>query len=226
MTRFASHGSISRSFAKALLPLALLAVLGSCFVLEDEELKTTVKYWIYDAFQGNTRRNLMLGSSSIARLDAEKYVSECGAWLNRGIGNSTISGLRRYLRYSPLSIAPFNILLYTGENDISRGLSVDNTIRQYKDLLQYLLDSYPKSRLHVIALKPSPARKAFWAEFSATNQAIAKFLAGTPQAFFHEPVWPPFAENNPAAFLPDGIHLTDRGYDIFVTQVRKACKSN
>ena len=83
--------------------------------INSEALSTKLKYMLEDVTTKHGSKNLMLGSSTIKKIDQKQYL-ECGTWLNRGIGNSYISNLSNYLKISPLSISPPKILLYAGEN--------------------------------------------------------------------------------------------------------------
>ena len=194
------------------------------FVVDDEVQSSTLSYLIDDAMIDGGNRDLMLGSSTIKRLNQHQFL-KCGFWLNRGIGNSTISSLRSYLSLTPLSINPSKILLYAGENDISKGISVTETIEAYKRLVKILLNKYPGSKLHVIAIKPSPSRRIHWNEFSMVNNSLEIYAKEFSQVYFHP--HPTGSKGfNRESFENDGVHLTDQGYSIFTIGINKVCKTN
>ncbi len=206
----------------------LLAIIGFTLhmTVKNEALKTSMKYLYKDAVIGRVNSSLMLGSSSIMRLDPKKYIN-CVTWLNRGIGASTISDIKRYITISPLSITPPEILIYAGENDISQGLSARKTIQAYKELLLLLRDKYPDSNLHVIAIKLSPSRKSNWDKFRIVNDALKTYLSHTQRSYFHSPNWDDKGYRNSNSFTDDGVHLTHYGYSVFTSGVNKLlCKTN
>jgi lysophospholipase L1-like esterase len=144
-------------------------------------LSTTLEYLVQDYTEATQASNLMLGSSSIRKLDAS-LLADCGSWLNIGIGNSSIADLIRYLRLSPLEIKPARILLYAGENDIARGMSVPESYAEYLALLDLLTSRFPNSDVHILSIKPSPRRAAHWDKFDALNTRLRQHAASTPQA--------------------------------------------
>lgn len=192
--------------------------------INSEALSTKLKYMLEDVTTKHGSKNLMLGSSSIKKLDQNKHLA-CGRWLNRGIGNSSISNLSNYITISPLSINPSKILLYAGENDISNGMNTSEATSAYKMLIANLTNKYPDSDVHVIAVKPSPTRQAYWSEFSDFNDKLEAELEGRKYLFFHSH---PKGDTgyDSSSFSFDGIHLTEQGYEVFTSGFNKTCKTN
>lgn len=209
----------------ALILLILLLVGFTFFLFNNQELKVLAGYIFEDVFLESSDQDLMLGSSSILRLKPREHL-RCGFWLNRGIGNSTISSLKRYIYISSLFHTPTKILIYAGENDISKGSSVARTIREYEELLLYILKKYPVAELHVIAIKPSPARRDFWDKFQRVNEALEKYLGQIQRAYFHSPNWNAQTEKELASFTNDGVHLTYHGYTLFTSEINKLCRNH
>jgi len=187
-----------------------------------EVLETTLSYIIEDFFIDHADKNLMLGSSSIKRLDHLKYLS-CGSWVNRGIGNSVIEDLSRYVDFTPLSIKPKIILLYAGENDISRGINTETTINAMKALIDTLIEKFPESSIHIIAIKPSPKRELFWKDFHVVNGNVKKYVQSLNSVFFHSH-FKQDNKNKSLNFVADGVHLSDNGYRVFTKGVKEACE--
>ena len=175
-----------------------------------------------DYTEATQASNLMLGSSSIRKLDAS-LLADCGSWLNIGIGNSSIADLIRYLRLSPLEINPARILLYAGENDIARGMSVPESYAEYLALLDLLTSRFPNSDVHILSIKPSPRRAAHWDKFDALNTRLRQHAASSvsngngkskskskssnEKVFFH-PFQAPAHMPLKSLFTQDGVHLT------------------
>lgn len=204
--------------------ITIAAVTVGITIRKDEVLSTTLAYLVQDYRHRAQTDNLMLGSSSIRRLDVT-LLSDCGSWLNRGIGNSIIPDLRRYLRVSPLAISPSRILIYAGENDVARKRSVQESFEEYVLLLDQLIEKFPTAQIHMIGIKPSPSRKAAWEGFSALNDKLQQYAQLHERLFFH-----PFNVSDEthlkSLFTTDGIHLTRQGYQTLISGVAAQCKAN
>jgi len=212
--------------AKLIISTVLFVFICTTVVLitKNEVVSSYIQYVFEDITTEHGNKNLMLGSSTIKKLNQKKYLN-CGRWLNRGIGNSTISNLSTYLSVSPLSINPSQILLYAGENDISRGLSSDETTNTYKKFLSYLSSEYPDSSIHVLAIKPSPKRQAHWSKFSTVNNTLEAELKDMENVTFHTHPKGEQGFGN-SSFIDDGIHLTEEGYSMLTAGLREICKTN
>ncbi len=218
-----------------LLVFCLLLAFFIRVVLSNEAVRVTAHYLIEDIKNSYGQSNLMLGSSTIQKLGhnygqqidqrfEKSGLQNCGLWLNRGIGNSTISTLHRYLKSTRLAIDPPIVLLYAGENDISFGDTVDEAFKKYKQLLQRLIDTYPESEIHIIAIKPSPERRAYWTKFKQLNARIRAYVNAKPSIIFHSHVESDW-ESHSANFQQDGVHLTEHGYGLFMAGIEQVCRT-
>jgi len=211
---------------KTIIIFFCLLVFSVILVInQDEVFETRLKYFWTDTLIDNSTKNLLLGSSSIARLDVKKYLA-CGDWLNRGIGSSDISDIKSYIEYSFLSISPANIILYVGDNDVATGTQVEIVISEYIDLISVLKHKYPKSKLHLLLIKPSPARQGYWYKFQLVNKAIIQYALGNANIFTYNDLWSKKLDDMATYFVNDGVHLSDRGYELFVLGVNKKCTQN
>lgn len=225
MKGLASMMKISIKVSVAILLLFTVFAIFFYKVKNNEVISTTLLYVYQDFFvEADKPNNLMLGSSTIRKIDSKKFLA-CGPWLNRGIGNSTLSVLENYLSITPLAIIPAKILLYAGENDISRGDSIESTIHSYKELIQSLLVEYPGSDVHIIAIKPSPKRRKYWESFGIVNSALDVFSTESNNVYFHS-----YSNQEEgyglSSFASDGVHLSEEGYSVFTTGFNKGCKVN
>ena len=213
------------------IPLAatVIAAIAVCFygtwrgIQKNETLRTGIKYFIADIATVHTEDGLLIGSSTMRYMDQYKYLN-CGTWLNRGIGGTAISTLHLYLSFSPLSASPRHIVIYAGENDIVRGVTPEMTVDNYIRFLSRLREKYPESVLHVIAIKPSPARKRHWDGFYRVNSSMEAHLREIEKAFFHPGDWAETFYDSPLSFTGDGIHLDADGYIEFIKEINEICK--
>ena len=189
--------------------------------------RTILVYWYEDLTTTSSFGNLLLGSSSIRRLDSSKYL-RCGNWANRGIGSSTIPNIETYLKYSQSDIKPKNILIYGGENDLQDDKYKDRVFTTYVSLLENLSLKYPEALIHIVAIKPSMKRKDNWTHFVAVNSSLKTYSESHKHILFHEPEWLEVYESGMdretnAWFLEDGIHLSNAGYLAFAGPVNTNC---
>ncbi len=216
---------------KSFIGLAILAMLAGSYLYIGPSRPmviagTTLTYLLAD-LAGKDDTNLMLGSSSVQRLEPSVYLA-CGSWSNRGIGASTIPDIERYLTFRPSGMDPANIVLYAGENDIHQKGHKDTTLTSYIRLLDKISTRFPNSLVHIMAIKPSLARENSWAYFKTMNSTLKSYSQSKTHLIFHEPEWVELygtnvnRENQPW-FLSDNVHLTDAGYRAFAKPINSSC---
>lgn len=195
MAAFASWHSLNRSTQSVLL-----------YIVKD--LQTTAAPPV----------NLLLGSSTLARLDTSPFNS-CGTWLNRAVGNSQLADIRNYLNWNPVQHQPQHILLYGGENDIAQSTPASQVASEYTFLLQQLMALYPGAHIHILAIKHSPARQQYWSAFDEVNAKLQAYATLQPQLHYYA------NKLLQMDFTADGIHLTGEGYRRFLHGVTLQCKA-
>jgi lysophospholipase L1-like esterase len=204
--------------------LLCILVLGLLLykTLGTKVMTTSTKHLLVDLVSHRHETNLLLGSSSVAHLDVKRLL-HCDRWLNRGIGGATLRDIVSYLTLTPLSIQPSAVVIYAGENDISSGLTIRQTVAEYRQLLDLVSERYPDSEIHILAIKPSPKRRNDWPRFIAVNTALRQLSRKLSRYHFHQPLWPEAAMSARLLFQADGIHLTPAGYALFLTGLKPAC---
>lgn len=210
-------------YFKLLLAVIVIQLFGLFLLLSSHGiLAKIIEYSIKDILEP-PGRSLMLGSSSMLRLDPQKYLL-CGEWLNRGIGGSSIRDIDLYLSLTPLYEDPPMVLIYAGENDVSNGEHYSSVLSAYKELINKLYYRFPKTELHIIGIKPSPKRDGHRDQFNAINREMANYTATLNNAYFH-----PFPEDSggheKVLFHQDGIHLTHHGYVAFTSGMNRKCRN-
>ena len=161
--------------------------------------------------------NLFVGSSSIRmwKLPASFPKHPC---INRGFGGSEMADSARYADRIVIPSKPRVVVLYAGDNDISKGKSpatIRDDYRVFRDKIQTAL---PDTKIVVIAVKPSPSRWKLSEQALKANRLLREeTMAGKNQVFVD--IWTPMlAENGmPRAelFVKDQLHMNDDGYKLW-----------
>ncbi|MFT5471063.1 MAG: lysophospholipase L1-like esterase [Verrucomicrobiales bacterium] len=161
---------------------------------------------------------LFVGSSSIRmwKLDV--------SWpdrvtINRGFGGSTTADLLHFFERIVTPYKPKAIVVYEGDNDVSKGLSADEVFADYQKLIAKIDEQLPGTPLIFIAIKPSIKRWKMWPVMNDANQQIAKFSETRDTLYFADIGKAMLATESgqldPSHFKEDGLHLTADGYKIW-----------
>ena len=144
-------------------------------------------------------------------------------WLNQGISGETTQGLLKRLdAFQQLN--PDRIFVMIGINDLLRGISPNEVLREQKQLIQTLKKDHPESLIILQSILPHSAEAATWEGrdrlLKLDNQTIAtlnqnlKQLAQAQDVYYLD-LWPLFLdqEGKLRAYLTtDGLHLNENGY--------------
>jgi lysophospholipase L1-like esterase len=136
----------------------------------------------------------------------------------RGFGGSTMRDL--LLDLDPLVIAPHPraVVLYEGDNDLVEGLAPGTIFAVFDSLITRLHAALPGARVYVLAVKPSPARRAFWPSAMTLNASFREACARDSLLAYIDVASPMLDTNGqPRAelFGPDSLHMNDAGYDLW-----------
>jgi lysophospholipase L1-like esterase len=181
------------------------------------------------AFEAQDRENpppaegiLFLGSSSIRMWDVKKWFPDLPV-INRGFGGSQIADSVEFADRIVLPCRPKVIVFYAGDNDTAAGKTPEQITGDFKMLVQKVHKALPKTRIVVLAIKPSAKRWQFIERVRETNRLIRAQTEKDPRLVFVD-VEPPMlgADGKPRAelFLADGLHLNAEGYALWTSLVR------
>ena len=126
---------------------------------------------------------------------------------------------RIYMPYRPRAI-----MFYQGENDISLGVSPQQVLVKFRELVQKIRSELPKVRFYFISIKPSPGRWKLWPKMEEANLLIEKECAEYDFLRFIDVARSMLGkEGKPKLniFEKDGLHLNSKGYEIWREVVRK-----
>lgn len=170
--------------------------------------------------------NLFVGSSSIRMWKLDESFPKFKT-INRGFGGSEIADSIHFADRIILKHQPAVILLYAGDNDISRGKSAETVTADFRKFVSVVRKELPKVEIAFIAIKPSIKRWALADEIREANKAVAAICEGDDKLNYVDIFKPMIGQDGkprPELFLKDGLHLNKEGYKLWASIVRPLLK--
>jgi hypothetical protein len=168
---------------------------------------------------------VFVGSSSIRLWDLEKSFAGMDPMpLNRGFGGSEMSDTVRNAELLVLKHKPRLVVVYAGDNDIANGKTPEQVADDFAKFVEIVQRDLPDTRIAYIAIKPSIKRKNLADKMIAANTRIARLCDQGDHLIFID-VWRWMiagGSGNPLGelFREDGLHLNDKGYELWTSLVR------
>ncbi len=160
---------------------------------------------------------LFIGSSSITRWKLDDYFTRRDL-VNRGFGGSLLRQVADLAERYVTTIAPRQIVVYAGENDIASGRTPEQVLEAFQDLIAKIRAKQPDVPVLFISLKPSPLRWNLAAAFREANRLIADEIQRLPNVKYVDVFGPMLnaqGEPRPELYV-DRLHMTPEGYRIWV----------
>ena len=167
---------------------------------------------------------LFVGSSSIRMWDLGKSFPE-KHYLNRGFGGSEIADCVYFADRIVLPYQPRTIVMYAGDNDIAGGKLPEQVLEDFQQFVKLVHGKLSDTRIIFIAIKPSIARWKLVDKVRAANKLIQDFASREELLEFVDVDTPMIGDDSkPRAdlFRDDGLHLNDKGYELWTALVGKA----
>lgn len=167
---------------------------------------------------------LFIGSSSIRLWDLPKWFPGRKT-VNHGFGGSEVADSLHYFDRIVKPLAPSLILMYAGDNDIGKGKSAEIVHRDFTEFVKRVKTELPEqTKVAFIAIKPSIKRWSLSAEMARANALIAQDCRSDDQLIYVD-IWNPMlgadGKPRPELFAKDGLHLNDKGYELWTGIVQK-----
>ena len=166
---------------------------------------------------------LFAGSSSIRMWKTREAFPDLPV-INRGFGGAHISDVQHFAERVVLPYRPAVIVFYAGDNDIAAGKPPEQVAGDFRAFTSWLHQELPKTRMIFIAIKPSVNRWKHWPEMKQANGLIRAFIATDDLLSYADIAAPVLKDDgqSPAEelFLKDGLHLSDKGYEIWKKVIR------
>lgn len=167
---------------------------------------------------------LFIGSSSIRMWKTLERDMSPVPVLNRGFGGSKTPEVLAVFDRIVRPYEPSIIVYYCGDND----LGTDNTDSESAAMgfIQFdrlARESWPGLQSIYIPIKPSLARWSNWDAMERANSLVKEYCEMTGGAYYADTVTPtltPDGTPDPSIFLADGLHMNERGYEIWTGVLR------
>jgi lysophospholipase L1-like esterase len=182
-----------------------------------------------EAFEAKDRQNmpepggiLFVGSSSIRIWKTDEAFPGKHV-INRGFGGSHISDSIAYANRIILPYKPKLIVFYAGDNDIAAGKSPERVVGDFKTLLGMIHDALPETKVVYIDIKPSISRWKLHDKMDEVNRGIAEMAEKDPlltTVSIEKEMLGADGKPRPELFRPDGLHMSDKGYEIWNKKLR------
>jgi lysophospholipase L1-like esterase len=171
---------------------------------------------------------LFVGSSSIRMWKTLAQDLPQYPVINRGFGGSQIADSIHFADRIVIPYEPRLIVMYAGGNDINAKKKPDVIARDFKAFVAKVREKLPNTHIAYISIAGNPARWAQVEQVKEANRLIREFTATQPRMSFID-VFPHMMGDDgmpkPDIFLPDRLHMNEKGYAIWKRVVGEHLKS-
>lgn len=164
---------------------------------------------------------LFVGSSSIRMWPAAKHFPN-DTVINRGFGGAHISDVVHFVDRIVLPYKPRAIVFYAGDNDIAAGKSPERVAADYGNFCDIVQSKLPGTPIIFISIKPSLARWSKWPAMREANRLIEDYSKSNDHLEYVDIAKPMIGakgEPRKELFIADGLHLSEKGYRVWVDAV-------
>ena len=160
---------------------------------------------------------VFVGSSSIRLWDTLQRDFPGVAVVNRGFGGSEIRDSTWYADRIVIPLAPRQVVLYAGDNDLYGGRSPAQLRDDFRAFVHRLRHDLPRVGIAYISTKPSPARVHLLAAQRQANALIREEAIRLKVAYIDlfTPMLDATGQPRDELFLPDRLHMNPAGYELW-----------
>jgi len=170
---------------------------------------------------------LFVGSSSIRLWKLEASFPNM-VTVNHGFGGSFLSDSVHFFDRIVVPVKPTAIVIYAGDNDIASEKTPETVYDDFQQFVAAVRTKLPECRQVVyIGIKPSVKRWTLAERIQQANALIKADCDKDPLLEYAD-VWGPMltSEGTPNADLlvDDGLHMNEKGYEIWTAAVNSVMK--
>jgi len=203
--------------------VAVLLVPSALFAEENQWEKTIQGFEAKDAESPPAKGGVeFYGSSSIRFWKTDEAFPDLQI-LNRGFGGSQTADALLYADRMVIKYAPRLVVFYEGDNDLSYKKTPQQVFADTHAFFEKVHAALPKTKIIYVSIKPSIARWNLIDQVRETNKLVRDYAAKTDYIRFFdvEPVMlGPDGKPKPDIFMPDNLHLNDKGYALWNDLIR------
>lgn len=230
------------SIRPALLPLGIFILCGltACQTAPDQvnKYQSVIDTWVVqDAVAPPPRGAVVFIGSSSIRLwrTLQKDFPQYDV-IQRGFGGSQFSDANLFVDDIVQPYDPAAVVVFEGSNDIASGKSAGQVFGDYKKFVRLIRKGTNPSREPIpilfIGITPSPSRWEHWPQMDKANRLIRDYAQRHVGLYYIDTPTPmlataptPGGPPSPDLFVDDQLHLSPRGYALWVEVVTPALEA-
>lgn len=144
--------------------------------------------------------------------------------INLGFGGSSYGWMAHYYERLFAGSKHDHIILYSGDNDHSKGQLSERILRNFRRLTHEIWHDNPNAHVHVISVKPSPLRVEQLTKIKETNHLLRSSILAKENGHWidvYQPMLSPEGNPRPELFVEDMLHMNAQGYAIWKHELLK-----
>lgn len=145
--------------------------------------------------------------------------------LNHGFGGSTCPDAISYLDRLVLPYKPSTVVLYSGDNDLSKGRTPEQLLADYQAFAKLIHAKLPATKIVYVSVKPSPKRADLLVAQRRVNGMLADWVKqAKDDRLSYVDVFQQMLDTagrpRTDLFGPDRLHMNREGYKLWVKGLR------
>ena len=164
------------------------------------------------------------GSSSIRLWDLAKGFPNLPV-VNRGFGGSQIVDATQQAPKIVTPLQPKLVIFYSGDNDLKANKTPEKVAADFAEFCAVIHKELPKTKIWVLAIKPSPSRWSIYEAQTKANALIRKQCDADTERLLYIDIVPAMlgSDGQPPQelFVKDMLHMSPAGYKIWNERILK-----
>lgn len=164
-------------------------------------------------------KTIFYGSSSIRLWDGLYEDFKSLHPVNLGFGGSTLAACVWFFDRIISVYQPERIVFYAGENDLGDGRHPEEVFIFFQQIGALVRTRFPRTSFYFISVKPSPSRWNMINNIYYTNTLVKNAIEKQGLPFHYISIVEPMLNSAgfpvKDLFQEDGLHLSDKGYQVW-----------
>ena len=148
--------------------------------------------------------------------------------INRGFGGAHIPHVNRHFHNIVKPYEPKGIIFFCGSNDINALKSPEEVFDEFVKFYKMTELSLKDTKVFVISIKPSIDRYQQRMRQKAWNESVQEMARKEKNLYFIDVIPSMLVDGkpNPDLFVSDGLHMNQKGYEIWTKLVKPILEKN